>query len=266
METTKKKDFIEILYTGYTNGNVFDSNIPEDLKKIDPRAEPKKTILVIGEGMVVPGLDKALEGKEINKEYKISLLAKDAFGPRDRSLLKTIPLKVFTEKNIDPKPGMVLALDTSLAKILTISGARVITDFNNPLAGKDVDYKFKIIRVLSDEKEKAISLLEQLFRFTPDFEIKEKDLIVKGPKTFEVFISAFKDKVKEIMGMELKFEEKKEEKKTENKDEAGEEKKIKEEKRIEKKKEKNDQNNTGNKDEKKETKNNDSKEVKIEKS
>ena len=237
METTKKKDFVEILYTGYTNGNVFDSNISDDLKKIDPKAEPKKTILVIGEGMVVPGLDKALEGKEINNEYKISLSAKDAFGLRDRSLLKTIPLKVFTEKKIDPKPGMVLALDTSLAKIIAVSGARIITDFNNPLAGKDVDYKFKIVRILIDEKEKAASLLEQLFRFIPDFEIREKDLIVKGSKTFEVFISAFKDKVKDIMGMELKFEEKKDEKKEEKNGEVKREKKNKKEKKSEKKEE-----------------------------
>ena len=93
MELTKKNDFVELLYTGYSQGNVFDSNIEEDLKKIDPKGKVKKTIVVIGQGMVVPGLDKALEGKEIGKEYEIKLSAKEGFGERDRNLLKTIPLK-----------------------------------------------------------------------------------------------------------------------------------------------------------------------------
>src|SRR3989338_7939931 len=164
-QLTKKKDFVEIVYTGYTNGKVFDSNIEEDLKKIDDKAVPKKTTVVIGEQMVVPGLDKALEDKEIGKEYEILLKAKEGLGERDKNLLKTIPLKVFAEKNINPKPGMAFAVDNMLVKIVAVSGARVITDFNNPLAGKEITYKFKIARILEDEKEKASALFEQLFRF-----------------------------------------------------------------------------------------------------
>ena len=218
MESTKKNDFIELSFTGLSNGNIFDSNIPEDLKKIDSNAEVKKTIVIIGEKMVVPGLDKALENKEINKDYEITLTPKEGFGERDRNLLKTIPLKVFTSKNIFPKPGMVLALDDMLAKIVTVSGARVITDFNNPLAGKDLTYKYKITRVLTDEKEKANFLLESFFRFTPDFSLTDKEIIIKGAKTLEVFVNAFKDKIKEILGKEAKFEEvKKEENKVEAK-------------------------------------------------
>ncbi len=212
METAKKKDFIDLIYTGYSNGNVFDSNVPEDLKKLDPKAGPRKTIIVIGEGMVVPGLDKALENKEVGKEYEIKLSPKEGFGERDRNLLKTIPLKVFTEKNINPQPGMVLALDDMLAKIVTVSGARVITDLNNPLAGKELVYKYKIARIVSDEKEKSSALLESLFRFLPEFEIKGNEIVVKGRKEIEYFVNAFKDKIKEIIGKEAKFEEKKEEK------------------------------------------------------
>jgi len=76
MEIIKKKDFVEIKFTGYSNGNVFDSNIEEDLKKIDSKAKPKETIVIVGEGMVVNGLDNALEGKEIGKDYEINVPAK----------------------------------------------------------------------------------------------------------------------------------------------------------------------------------------------
>src|SRR6266498_1006600 len=111
---TKKSDFAELLYTGYSKGNVFDSNIPEDLKKLNPKETPKKLIVIIGEGMVVPSLDKALEEKETGKEYEINLKAKEAFGERDRKLLKTIPLKVFHEKEMEPRAGAVFAFDNTI--------------------------------------------------------------------------------------------------------------------------------------------------------
>ena len=49
MEKTKEKDFVEIEFTGTANGNIFDSNILEDLKKISKESKPKKTIVIIGE-------------------------------------------------------------------------------------------------------------------------------------------------------------------------------------------------------------------------
>jgi len=72
----------------------------EDLKKIDDKAKPKELIAVIGEGSVVSGFDKALEEKEIGKEYEITLKPKEAFGERKRELVRVIPLKIFLEKKI----------------------------------------------------------------------------------------------------------------------------------------------------------------------
>jgi FKBP-type peptidyl-prolyl cis-trans isomerase 2 len=143
MDMITKNDFVEIKYTGYSNGNIFDSNVEENIKKINPKESAKETIVIVGQGMLVPGLDNALEGKEIGKDYEVEVKSKDGFGDRKANLLKTIPLKVFLEKKMMPQPGMVFAMDDKLAKIVTVSGARVITDFNNPLAGKDLKYEFK---------------------------------------------------------------------------------------------------------------------------
>ena len=104
-QKTKIKDFVEIKFTGYIDGKVFDSNIDEDLKKVSPDSKPDKTIICIGEQMVVPGLDKALEGKEINKEYEINIPYTEGFGKKHRELIKTIPLKIFTAQKINPYPG-----------------------------------------------------------------------------------------------------------------------------------------------------------------
>jgi len=43
----KKKDFVEIKFSGYANNQLFDSNIDEDNKILDPegKAKPEKTII-----------------------------------------------------------------------------------------------------------------------------------------------------------------------------------------------------------------------------
>jgi len=207
-QKTKKGDFVEIKFTGFANGEIFDSNT-DDIKKLNPKAEPYKTIVVIGEGMVVQGLDEALENKEVNKEYEVNVPCKNAFGERKRELIRVLPLKPFTEQKIAPKPGSIFTLDNHLVKILAVSGARVTADFNNPLAGKDLFYKFKITRILTnkDEKEKLSALLQFYLRFLPEFEIKEKEILIKGPKELEFFINSYKDKLKKLLEKDLVFKE-----------------------------------------------------------
>ncbi|MDO8564263.1 MAG: FKBP-type peptidyl-prolyl cis-trans isomerase [Nanoarchaeota archaeon] len=209
MDIIKKGEFVEIKYTGYVNNEIFDSNIEEDLKRLNPEAKVEKTIVAVGEGMVVNGLDKALEGKEMNKEYAVKFGHKEGFGDRNKDLIRTIPLKVFTEKNIMPQAGMMFSLDNQIVRIVTISGGRVMADFNNPLAGKEIDYKFKIIRRVSDEKEKIESLFKTSLRFIPEFEIRDK-IVIRGHKSFEALVKSFNDKFKRLIGKELGFEEKKE--------------------------------------------------------
>lgn len=212
---TRKKDFVEIKYTGYVDGKVFDSNIREDLESLSKEAKPEKTLICIGENMVVPGLDKALENKELGVEYKIDVPYSEGFGKRHGELVKTIPLKVFTQQKINPYPGASLLLDNQLVRIITISGARVLTDFNNPLAGKNLSYKFIISRFVSDLKEKSETLFRFFLRFNPKFEIEGNKIIVIGPKPLENYILLQKNKFKELLGVDLEFkvEEKSEEQK-----------------------------------------------------
>jgi len=206
-ELIKKDDFIELEFTGYSEGKVFDSNIEKDLKELSKKAKPQKSIIIVGQKMLVPGLDKALEGKEIGKEHKIELSYEEGFGARKRDLVRTIPLKVFTQQKINPYPGATLMLDNHLAKIITISGARVVTDFNNPLSGKDISYKFKAKRKIIENKEKAEAFFTNFLRFVPNLEEKDGKIILKGPKILEQVIETFKVKFQELVGAELGFKE-----------------------------------------------------------
>jgi len=213
MEKTKKGDFVEIEFVGKVKNTdtIFDTNIKGEAKKINLKLEEKPLIICIGEEMLVQGFDKALEEKEIGKKYSVLLQPTEAFGERKRELVKTIPLNIFHEKNIDPQPGMMLTLDNFLAKIISVSGGRVLTDLNNPLSGKEIEYEFKIKEKVSDEKKKVNGLQDFFFRQRFKFEIKDKNIVFE--EKAEPFLKIFGDKFKELLGEDLITEKKQEVKK-----------------------------------------------------
>ena len=213
----KKGDFIEIEFTGKVkDGDVFDSNIKEDLKNANLNFEPKPFMFCLGEGMFLKGIEDFLVGKEVG-EYEIELTPEKAFGNRDSNLVKILPTRVFKENKLNPVLGAMFNFDGKMAKILSVSGGRVTSDFNNPLAGKTVVYKVKVLRRVNDVNEKAKSLIEFLFKRNLNFEIKDKEIIIKAEKELCEFIRLFKEKFKKILDLELEVKEDSENKETPNK-------------------------------------------------
>ena len=206
----KKKDFIEIQFTGrIKDGEIFDSNLEEDLKKVNPNINPeqlKPLIFCLGEGMFLKGIDDFLIGKDIGK-YNIELKPEEAFGSRDSKLVQMIPMGVFVQQKINPIPGAVFNFDGRIAKILTVSGGRIIADFNNPLAGKTLIYDINILRKIDDLKEKIKALNDFLFKKDFKFEIKEKKLIMEVEKSMVNFVKMFKEKFKDILELDLEIKE-----------------------------------------------------------
>jgi FKBP-type peptidyl-prolyl cis-trans isomerase SlyD len=205
--TLQKNDFIEIEFTGKAKGgDIFDSNIKEDIEKSKLKLEAKPFIFSLGQGMFLKGVDDFLIGKEIG-EYDVELQPEEAFGKRDPKLVQIIPMKIFHKQKINPFPGAVFNFDGKIARIISVSGGRVMTDFNNPIAGKIVNYKIKIKRKIEDKKEKVKSFINFLFKQDLDFEIKDKKLIIKTPKQFAQFVPMFKEKFKEMFDLELEVKE-----------------------------------------------------------
>ncbi len=210
----KEKDFVEIEFTGkIKDGEVFDSNIKQDIEESGLKASAKPFIFALGQGMFLKGVDNSLIGKKVGEEYNIELKAEDAFGKRNPEAIKLIPSNVFRQHKINPIPGVMFNFDGKPARILSASGGRIRVDFNNPLAGKDVEYKIKILRKIDKINEKVDSLNEFLFRKKFKFEIKDKNLILNVDIQLFKFVELFKEKYKEILGLDLEVKEVK----TENK-------------------------------------------------
>ncbi|MBI2628564.1 peptidylprolyl isomerase [Candidatus Pacearchaeota archaeon] len=222
---TEKNNFVELEFIGRVkDGEVFDTNINEEAKKIGLEIENKPFIVCIGQKMVIEGLDNALEDKEVNKKYSIELQPEEAFGERNPSLIKLMPIKLFKEKNMNVYPGLTLSFDNMIAKVISVSGGRVLVDFNNPVAGKVVIYEFTIKRKIEEVNEKINAIIDYFLRNKFEFEIKndEKKAVIMCEKMFESVIQMLNNQFKDILGLEMVVSEKKEEteeKKAENKSE-----------------------------------------------
>lgn len=182
----KKGDFIELEYTGRIkeSGKVFDTT-DEKIAKSEgihsKGAAYGPIIICLGEGHIIKGLEKLLEGKQPGKEYVLVLSPEDAFGKKRPGLLKLIPLSTFLKQNIRPVPGLQVSIDGVLGTIKMVGSGRCIVDFNHPLAGKEIEYNVKILRIVEKPEEKISALLRI------EFGIADANISVDGSKaTIEI--------------------------------------------------------------------------------
>ena len=165
--------------------------------------------------MFLKGVDDFLIGKDIGK-YEIELSPEKAFGPRIPKLVQMVPMKIFKTQKLNPFPGAIFNFDGRVAKVLSVSGGRVLVDFNNPLAGKEVDYEFTIKRKVDDKKEKIDALQDFFFRQKFEFEIKDNKVIFKDAK-IKPIVEMLGPKLKEISGYDFEVGEKEEKEKEDSK-------------------------------------------------
>ena len=202
-----EKDFIEVEFTGRIKdtGAIFDSNIAKDLEEAGiQQKETKSFIFALGQGMFLQGIDEFLMGKEVG-EYNIELSPEKAFGPRQENLVQLVPMNVFQKQKINPAPGAMFNFDGKIGKILSVSGGRVMIDFNNPIAGKTVVYDVKVLRKIEDLNEKIKSFINFLFRRDLAFEVKTDKVILEVEEAMAQFAGMFQEKFKDLFGLGLEI-------------------------------------------------------------
>jgi len=202
---TKKGDFIEIEFKAYTeDGTVFDTNIEEEAKKIGVKEGDFKPFgLCIGQEMIVKGMDKALEDKETSKEYTVEIAPEEAFGKRDARLIRTLPLSAFGEM---PRQGMFVNINGLVAKVVSVTGGRVLVDLNNPLAGKKVTYEFKISKIIVDNENKIKIIAEEFGLYIKNIDMTKTLVEIElKDKKHEKASKEFVKKVKELLALEVKI-------------------------------------------------------------
>tara|TARA_Y100000310_G_scaffold337889_1_gene426115 strand:+ start:441 stop:1115 length:675 start_codon:yes stop_codon:yes gene_type:complete len=205
MVKVKKSDFIEINYIGkFSNGAVFDTNIKEtgEKNKLDKKDYQPLTVC-IGENQVIKGLDKNLDGSELEKDYTFEIPAEEAYGKKNPKLIRVVSKNLFIKQKMNPVPGMQINAEGSMGIIRSVSGGRVFVDFNHPLAGKDLVFDVRITKLLKDPKEKAQSLLQSLLMLDPSkysMEIEGDKLKIKSEFDIpDMMLNVAKDKILKLV-------------------------------------------------------------------
>lgn len=206
----KKNDFIELEYTGrIKDGNiVFDTTnekIAKDNSLFNEHIKYGAIIICVGQGLLLKGLEEAIEGKELGK-YIIELSPENAFGKKNAKLIQLVPLKKFIEQEINPVPGLQINMDGIIGTIKKSGGGRVIIDFNHPLASREVIYEVELKRIVNDVKEKVQSFLKQLTGQDLKADLTSNKMMITSKKDFAEDIK--KDlisKIKEVIGIEIEF-------------------------------------------------------------
>jgi FKBP-type peptidyl-prolyl cis-trans isomerase SlyD len=108
-----------------------------------------------GIGNLVPGLEKALEGKGVGDAIEVSLSPAEGYGDRDEKLIRNLPLRKLREKK--PQVGGRYPADTDqgprLVLVTAIRGDYATVDANHPLAGMTLHFQVKVADIREPTKE-----------------------------------------------------------------------------------------------------------------
>ncbi len=211
----QQNDFVEIDFVGRLkdDGAVFDVTSVERAKEyhlFSEGAHYGPRVICVGQRQIVKGVDDALLGKEPGKKYTIDVNMMDGFGAKDAKLIKVVSAQVLKKQNINPFPGLRLNASGMLATVKSVSGGRVMLDFNHPLAGKDLVYEVEIHKIILEDAKKVEALLESLVHMHHEqasVTCEQKQCAIKLKEDLpQPMKDAFLAKAKELVpGVELRF-------------------------------------------------------------
>ncbi len=154
---------VSVTYDGYIEGKLFDTTNEELAKEnniYNPSMVYGPVTIVVGRNMLVKGLDNALLEMEEGEERELELQPEEAFGVRDKSKVKIVSMQEFKKHGVQPIKGMPITIDNAVGRVASVSGGRVLVDFNHELAGKVVNYKIKIEKVIKEPEEIVKELIK----------------------------------------------------------------------------------------------------------
>jgi len=130
----KNGDHVFVDYTGtLDNGTIFDSSIDREPLEFD-----------VGAGQMIKGFDDAVLGMKVGDEKTVKIKAADAYGEADPRNVIEVP-----KQNVPPtvKVGDTLSAGGQPVKVIHVTNTTVTIDTNHPLAGKDLTFKIKLVKI-----------------------------------------------------------------------------------------------------------------------
>jgi len=120
----------------------------------DRSDENKPIEFILGEGKLIPGFEKAIEGMDIGSRKVIDIEPAQAYGQRDETLIRKFSKTILPE-NFKPEKGMIVKLflpkgNSVPAKIIGITETEIVVDLNHPLAGQILTFELHVVEVVNN--------------------------------------------------------------------------------------------------------------------
>jgi FKBP-type peptidyl-prolyl cis-trans isomerase SlyD len=160
-----------LVYVNYTakvkdTGEPIETTLEEEAKTLniydaDRRYEPR--LVAVGEDWVLKGLDEEISKMDVGEKKTAELPPDRAWGGRDPTLLRMVPLRKFGEKADELRVGDEVEIDNRVAVVRFIGSGRAQVDFNHKLAGKTLVYDIEVTRKVEPGEDTIRSLIKRRF-------------------------------------------------------------------------------------------------------
>ena len=131
----------------------------DDGDVIDSSAGGAPLVYLQGAGNIIPGLEKALDGKAVGDELEVTVEPEDAYGEYSAELVSTLSASMF--EGVDQlEVGMQFHASApdgqmQIVTIRDLDGDDVTVDGNHPLAGQRLTFKVKVVAVRDASEEEV---------------------------------------------------------------------------------------------------------------
>ncbi len=176
--TTKVKETGEVIET--TIEEVAKAN---KIYKEGTKYEPK--LIAVGKGWILKALDEEIQKLNVGDKVTIEVPPEKAFGNRDPSKIKVIPLRKFGDRAKDVKVGDEIEYNGQIGTVISINSGRVQVDFNDKLAGKTLVYEIEIVKEITDLNEKIERLIRRRIDIqNPTYKVDQNRVRIEIPEQY----------------------------------------------------------------------------------
>ncbi len=133
-----------------------DYTLTDDQGAVIDQSEGGQFTYLHGASNIIPGLEKALEGKSAGDAVQVKVSPDEGYGERNDALTQQVPKAMFGDH--EPEAGQQFHAQTPQGQtmVVTVTGVEgddVTIDGNHPLAGVNLNFDVKVIDVREATEE-----------------------------------------------------------------------------------------------------------------
>ncbi|MGB0722657.1 MAG: FKBP-type peptidyl-prolyl cis-trans isomerase [Gammaproteobacteria bacterium] len=136
---------------------MIDYVLTDDDKNTLDKSDGQPLAYIHGMGNIIPGLEKALEGKAVGDKLDVRIEPAEAYGERSLEAIQTVPRDRF--QGVDKiEAGMQFQAQgaggaVQVVTVTNVTDTEVTVDANHPLAGVPLNFNVEVVGVRDAEAE-----------------------------------------------------------------------------------------------------------------